>query len=59
MTLRSPAGPDELRAHVTAELGAHSAPAAVAVLPVLPTLPGGKIDRRAVARGFVDGTISE
>ena len=59
VTLRSPAGPDELRAHVTAELGAHSAPAAVAVLPVLPTLPGGKIDRRAVARGFVDGTISE
>lgn len=59
VTLRSPADADELRAHVTAVLGAHSAPATVAVLPALPTLPGGKIDRRSVARGFVDGTISE
>lgn len=59
VTLRSPATPDELRAHVYAELGAHSAPAAVAVLPELPTLPGGKVDRRAVARAFVDGTINQ
>lgn len=58
VTLRSPAAPDELRAHVSAVLGAHSAPAAVAVLTELPTLPGGKVDRRAVARAFVDGTIN-
>lgn len=59
VTLRSPATSDELRAHVTALLGDHSAPAAVAVLDALPTLPGGKVDRRSVARGFVDGTITE
>ena len=59
VTLRSAARPDELRAHVTALLGAHSAPAAVAVLETLPTLPGGKVDRRFVASGFVDGTIRE
>ena len=59
VTLRSAADPDELRAHVTGLLGAHSAPAAVAVLEALPTLPGGKVDRRSVASGFVDGTIRE
>lgn len=59
VTLRSAATPDELRAHVTALLGAHSAPTAVAVLPALPTLAGGKVDRRGVAAGFVDGTIGE
>ncbi|MDV8001333.1 o-succinylbenzoate--CoA ligase [Rhodococcus sp. IEGM 1408] len=58
-TLRSAATTDELRAHVTGLLGAHSAPAAVAVVDALPTLPGGKVDRRAVAAGFVDGTIGE
>lgn len=57
VTLRSTVTPDELRAHVTALLGAHSAPAAVAVVDSLPTLPGGKVDRRAVAARFVDGTI--
>ncbi|MFS4488039.1 o-succinylbenzoate--CoA ligase [Dietzia kunjamensis] len=57
VTLRSPASPDDLRAHVAASLGAHSAPAIVAVLDALPTLPGGKVDRRGVAAGFVDGTI--
>ncbi|MFN3339250.1 MAG: o-succinylbenzoate--CoA ligase [Dietzia sp.] len=57
VTLRSTGTPDELRAHVTALLGAHSAPAAVAVVDSLPTLPGGKVDRRAVAARFVDGTI--
>ena len=25
----------------------------------LPVLPGGKVDRRGVAAGFVDGTIGE
>ncbi|WP_010541080.1 o-succinylbenzoate--CoA ligase [Dietzia alimentaria] len=59
VTLRSPADADELRTHVTELLGTHSAPAAVAVLPALPTLPGGKVDRRGIARGFVDGTIRE
>ena len=59
VTLRSPATPGELRAHVTGLLGSHSAPAAVAVVDALPTLPGGKVDRRAVAAGFVDGTIGE
>ena len=59
VTLRSPVSADELRAHVTELLGAYSAPAAVAVLPALPTLPGGKVDRRGVAAGFVDGTIRE
>lgn len=58
VTLRSPASSDALRAHVTSLLGEHSAPAAVAVLAELPTLPGGKVDRRAVARGFDDGTIT-
>ncbi|MFD2392962.1 hypothetical protein ACFSSF_02830 [Dietzia aerolata] len=43
---------------MTSLLGEHSAPAAVAVLAELPTLPGGKVDRRAVARGFDDGTIT-
>ncbi|MFN3600763.1 MAG: o-succinylbenzoate--CoA ligase [Dietzia sp.] len=57
VTVRSAATPDELRAHVTALLGAHSAPTAVAVVDSLPTLPGGKVDRRAVAARFVDGTI--
>ncbi|PTM90651.1 O-succinylbenzoic acid--CoA ligase [Dietzia psychralcaliphila] len=57
VTLRSTATPDELRAHVTALLGAHSAPGVVAVVDTLPTLPGGKVDRRAFAAGFVDGTI--
>ena len=33
------------------------APAAVAVVDALPLLPGGKVDRRAVAAGFLDGTI--
>ena len=59
VTLRTPATPDELRAHVTGLLGAHSAPAAVAVVEELPTLPGGKVDRRAVAARFDDGTIGE
>ena len=59
VTLRSPTDADELRTHVTELLGVHSAPAAVAVLRALPTLPGGKVDRRGVARGFVDGTIRE
>lgn len=57
VTLRSPASPDELRVHVTAALGAHSAPAVIAEVDALPTLPGGKVDRRGVAAGFVDGTI--
>lgn len=57
VTLRSPASPDELRAHVAASLGAHATPAHVAVLGALPTLPGGKADRRGVAAGFIDGTI--
>jgi O-succinylbenzoic acid--CoA ligase len=57
VTLRSTATPDELRTHVTALLGAHSAPAAVAVVDALPLLPGGKVDRRAVAARFLDGTI--
>ncbi|MDV6298431.1 o-succinylbenzoate--CoA ligase [Dietzia maris] len=57
VTLRSPASPDALRAHVAASLGAHSAPATVAVLEALPTLPGGKVDRRGVAAGVIDGTI--
>ena len=57
VTLRSAASADDLRAHVAATLGAHSAPAAVAVLDSLPTLPGGKVDRRAIAARFVDGTI--
>ena len=59
VTLRSPATADDLRAHVRAELGAHSAPARVAVLTALPTLPGGKVDRRSVARAFADGTIDQ
>lgn len=59
VTLRSAATADELRAHVTSVLGSRSAPAAVAVLDGLPTLPGGKVDRRSVAAGFVDGTITE
>lgn len=57
VTLRAPAAPDELRAHVTALLGAHSAPAEVVAVDALPLLPGGKVDRRAVAAGFADGTI--
>lgn len=57
VTLRSSASPDDLRAHVAASLGAHSAPAIVAVLDALPTLPGGKVDRRGVAAGVIDGTI--
>ncbi|EYT59929.1 O-succinylbenzoic acid--CoA ligase [Dietzia sp. UCD-THP] len=57
VTLRTAATPDELRSHVTAMLGAHSAPAAVVVVDALPVLPGGKIDRRTVAARFVDGTI--
>ncbi|NLD86084.1 MAG: o-succinylbenzoate--CoA ligase [Actinomycetales bacterium] len=59
VTLRSPATAEDLRAHVRAELGAHSAPARVAVLTELPTLPGGKVDRRSVARAFADGTIDQ
>lgn len=59
VTLRSAASPDALRAHVSGLLGAHSAPAAIAVVGGLPTLPGGKVDRRAIAAGFVDGTIGE
>lgn len=43
------AGDDELRAHVEAELGAHSAPAHYVRLDELPLLPGGKVDRRRVA----------
>lgn len=58
VTLRSPTSSDALRAHVTSLLGEHSSPAAVTVLAELPTLPGGKVDRRAVARGFDDGTIT-
>ena len=50
---------DELRRHVTGVLGEHAAPARVAVLDALPVLPGGKVDRRGVAAGFVDGTIGE
>ncbi|KAA0919014.1 o-succinylbenzoate--CoA ligase [Dietzia sp. ANT_WB102] len=57
VTLRSTASADELREHVTASLGGHSAPAAIAVLERFPKLPGGKVDRRAVASRFVDGTI--
>ncbi|GAA1742922.1 O-succinylbenzoic acid--CoA ligase [Dietzia kunjamensis subsp. schimae] len=57
VTLRSSASPDDLRAHVAASLGAHSAPAIVSVLDALPMLPGGKVDRRGVAAGFLDGTI--
>lgn len=57
VTLRSSASPDDLRAHVAASLGAHSAPAIVAVLDALPMLPGGKVDRRGVAAGVIDGTI--
>lgn len=57
VTLRARATADELRAHVTGLLGAHSAPADVVEVAALPTLPGGKVDRRAVAAGFVDGTI--
>ena len=53
VTLRSGATPDELRAHVTGLLGERSAPAAVAVVGALPTLPGGKVDRRAGAAGEV------
>lgn len=49
----------QLRAHVTAQLGAHSAPAGVTVVDALPELPGGKVDRRAVADGLADGTIGE
>ena len=59
LTLRSAATPDELRGHVTDLLGAHSAPTAIAVLDALPLLPGGKVDRRSVASGFVDGTIRQ
>ncbi len=57
VTLRSAASPDELRAHVTGLLGSHSAPAAITVVDALPTLPGGKVDRRAIATGFVDGVV--
>lgn len=59
VTLRAPASADELRAHVTGLLGEHSAPREVAVVDALPTLPGGKVDRRAVAAGFAGGTIRE
>ncbi|MGN0099895.1 MAG: o-succinylbenzoate--CoA ligase [Dietzia sp.] len=59
VTLRAAATADELRRHVTGELGEHAAPARVAVLDALPQLPGGKVDRRGVAAGFVDGTIGE
>ena len=59
LTLRAAATADELRRHVTGELGEHAAPARVAVLDALPQLPGGKVDRRGVAAGFVDGTIGE
>ncbi|WP_314035442.1 o-succinylbenzoate--CoA ligase [Dietzia sp. CH92] len=59
VTLRAAATADELRQHVTGELGEHAAPARVAVLDALPQLPGGKVDRRGVAAGFVDGTIGE
>jgi len=59
VTLRATATPDELRRHVTGVLGEHAAPARVAVLDALPVLPGGKVDRRGVAAGFVDGTIGE
>ncbi|PAY23189.1 O-succinylbenzoic acid--CoA ligase [Dietzia natronolimnaea] len=57
VTLRTAVTSDELRSHVTSLLGAHAAPAAVAVVDALPLLPGGKIDRRTVAARFVDGTI--
>ena len=59
MTLSATATADELRRHVTGVLGEHAAPARVAVLDALPVLPGGKVDRRGVAAGFVDGTIGE
>ena len=59
VTLRATATADELRRHVTGVLGEHAAPARVAVLDALPVLPGGKVDRRGVAAGFVDGTIGE
>lgn len=57
VTLRSPTSADELRAHVTGLLGAHSAPAAVFEVKALPMLPGGKVDRRAVAEALADGTL--
>lgn len=59
VTLRAPTSTDELRAHVTKLLGDHSAPREVAVVSALPLLPGGKVDRRAVADGFAGGTIEE
>ncbi|AWH92789.1 o-succinylbenzoate--CoA ligase [Dietzia lutea] len=59
VTLRATATADELRRHVTGVLGEHAAPARVAVLDALPVLAGGKVDRRGVAAGFVDGTIGE
>jgi hypothetical protein len=37
-----------LRAHVGAALPAHMVPAAVVVLDAFPTLPNGKLDRRAL-----------
>lgn len=38
-----------VRAHVSSLLGPHAAPRAIAVVPELPRLPLGKIDRQAIA----------
>lgn len=59
VTLRAPASADDLRAHVTGLLGERSAPSSVAVVDELPVLPGGKVDRRAIADRFAGGTIGE
>ena len=47
----------ELREHVVARLGAHSAPTRVHFVHEWPQLPGGKIDRRAVAAAVAGGRI--
>ncbi|OLT09966.1 hypothetical protein BJF78_29520 [Pseudonocardia sp. CNS-139] len=48
------ADPADLRAHVGAALPEHMVPAAVVVLPAFPTLPNGKVDRRALPDPVVE-----
>lgn len=52
----------ELRAHITAQLGAPSAPRTVIPVPDLPLLPNGKINRvaiRKIATGYQESNARE